>query len=82
MAQSNPMTPLLGTTAIAVTPSDTAAFPPSRIWCGGAGAVSVLCADGVSTAVFTSIPAGGEVPVLAIRVHATGTTATNIMRVA
>lgn len=81
MAQSNPMTPLPGTTAIAVTPSDSAAFPPSRIWCGGAGTVTVRCADGLNTTLFTSIAAGSEVPVLAIGVMSTGTTATNIVRV-
>lgn len=81
MAQTNPVTPLPGTTAIAVTPSDTAAFPPSRIWVGGAGTVTVRCADNINTALFTSILAGTEVPVLAIGVMATGTTATNIVRV-
>ena len=81
MAQSNPTTPLLGTTAFAVTPSDTAVFPPSRIWCGGAGTVTVRCADGINTTLFTSIPAGAEVPVMAIGVMSTGTTATNIVRV-
>lgn len=81
MALSNPVTPVGGTSAKAVTPSDTVAFPPSVIYVGGAGAVAVMPADGVGPVTFSAVPAGSTLPVLAIQVYSTGTVATNIVRV-
>lgn len=81
MALSNPVTPVGGTSAAAVTPSDTAAFPPSVIYVGGTGAVAVVPADGRGSVVFAGVPAGAQLPVLATQVLATGTTATNIVRI-
>jgi hypothetical protein len=81
MALSNQVTPVGGTSAKAVTPSDTAAFPPSVIYVGGTGNVNVMPADGIGPVVFASAAAGSALPVLAIQVYSTSTTATNIVRV-
>lgn len=82
MALSNPVTPVPGTSAFAVTASDSVTFPPSVIYVGGTGAVAILPADGSTTpVVFSGVPAGATLPVLAVQVRATGTTATNIVRI-
>ena len=81
MALSNPVTPVGGTSAAAVTPSDSTAFPPSVIYVGGTGNVAVMPADGKGAVTFSAVPAGFTLPVLATQVLATGTTATNITRV-
>ena len=81
MSLSNPVTPVGGTSAKAVTPSDTTAFPPSVIYVGGTGAVAVMPADGYGPVTFSGVPAGATLPVLAIQVYLTGTSATNIVRV-
>lgn len=81
MALSNPVTPVGGTSAAAVTPSDSAAFPPSVIYVGGTGNVAVMPADGKGPVTFSGVPAGATLPVLAIQVLSTGTTATNLTRV-
>ena len=86
MAQPMPVTSLPGSTAKAVTPSDTAVFPPSLIYVGGAGNVAVMPADQQGATVpvavtFTAPPVGSTIPVLAIQVMATNTTATLLVRV-
>lgn len=80
MAQPNPVTALPGTGAKAVTASDTAYFPPSTIYVGGAGVVNVMPADGFGPVQIT-VPAGGTVPCLCTQVYNTSTTATLIVRV-
>ena len=87
MALSNPVVVTYGTSAKAVTPSDTAGFPPSVIYVGGAGNVAVMPADqaGASSPVavtFTAPPVGSVLPVMAIQVMATNTTATLLVRMA
>ena len=86
MALTNPVTPCYGTGARAVTPSDTAAFPPSYIYVGGAGNVAVMPADqdgnASPTAVtFTAPPVGSVLPIMCCRVMATNTTATLLVRI-
>jgi hypothetical protein len=67
--------------AAAVTPSDTVNFTePSVVWIGVAGNVKVTTAQG-SDVVFTSVPGGTVLPVQVLRVWATGTVATNIVRI-
>ena len=86
MALSNPVTVCGGTSAKAVTPSDTAAFPPSVIYVGVTGNVNAMPADQERAAsptavVFKGVPAGSTLPVLAIQVFSTSTTATDIVRI-
>lgn len=65
----------------AITPSDTVNFSREThggIYVGGTGDVVAVLYDG-STVTFTAVPAGTILPVRAIRVNATGTTATNLV---
>lgn len=56
---------------------DAAARISTGIWVGGAGDVAVVFAGGSGTAVVLSaVPAGTLLPVRAVRVASTGTTAT------
>ena len=48
------------------------------IYVGGAGDVKVTTVGG-STVTFAAVPAGGVLPVRAVRIFATGTTATNLI---
>lgn len=66
----------------AVTPSDSADLTAVTrgLYVGVSGDVVVVPAYGDGTAVtFKTVPAGMILPVMAIRVKATGTTATNIL---
>lgn len=77
-----------GCKAFAITGSDTTdqltaglskqsnAF---RVYVGGTGAVSVICAEDTAATVFSGLPAGYILPVLVTRVRTTGTTATNLV---
>lgn len=78
--KNQPVCVTYGTRAFNVTPSDTATFESSTLWIGGAGNVVVICDNGIA-ATFTGVPAGTILPVMATGVAATGTTATNIVRV-
>jgi hypothetical protein len=83
MAKTNysPTFPMYPGDAAAVTPSDTVNFStPSVVWIGTAGNVKVTTAQG-SDVVFTSVPGGTVLPVQVLRVWATGTVATNIVRI-
>lgn len=68
------------TNAVAVTPSDVAdlATYARQLWIGGSGNVNVDTLDG-TTVVFTGVPAGVVLPIAVKKVHATSTTATNIV---
>lgn len=64
-----------------ITPSDTTNFSKNTsggIYVGGAGDVVVILADG-STRTFSSAPAGAILPVVAVRVNSTNTTATDLI---
>lgn len=65
--------------AAAVTPSDTADNTGSAIYVGGAGNVVVDTETG-QTVTFTAPPVGAILPIRVVRVRATGTTATNLLR--
>ena len=84
MATPTPFTLCYPTGAKTVTPSDSVVFPPSLIYCGGAGAIAVMPADqagvAVPVAVTFTATAGLVVPVMAIQVLSTGTLATSIVR--
>lgn len=55
----------------------------TAVWVGGAGALSVIMADGNAgtpeTVLFSGIPAGTLLPISVRRIRATGTTATLIV---
>ncbi len=77
----SPTFPMFPGGAEAVTPSDTVNLAtPSVIFVGGAGNVRVTTAQG-DDVVFSGAQAGGVIPVQVIRVWATNTTATNLVRV-
>lgn len=65
--------------AAAVTPSDTADNYGVALYVGGAGNVSVIT-EGGDTVTFTAPPVGSILPVRFTNVRATGTTATNLVR--
>lgn len=76
-----------GQQGISVTPNDTTAIshPPGDtftkgLYVGVTGNISVLMAGG-ATVIFTNISAGVIHPISAIRVNATGTTATGIIAI-
>lgn len=64
----------------AITPSDTTNFNSMcrSIYVGGAGNIVVIMSDGTSLT-FVGCPAGLLLPVVAIRVNNTNTTATNLI---
>jgi hypothetical protein len=66
--------------AVAVTTSNTVNLvaPSKSIWVGGVGDLTVLTVGG-ETVTFTAVPAGTRVPIQALRVLSTGTTATLIV---
>jgi hypothetical protein len=67
--------------AAAVTTSDTVNFStPSIVFVGGAGNAKVTTAQGTDVT-FNGLVAGQVIPVQVLRVWATGTTATNMVRV-
>lgn len=83
MARTNPSPtfPAFPGDAEAVTPSDTANFSaPSAVYVGGTGNVRVLTQEGTDVT-FSGVPAGAVIPVRVIRVFATNTTATLLVRV-
>lgn len=83
MAKTNysPTFPMFPGDAAAVTPSDTVNFTePSIIFSGAGGTIRVLTAQG-STVTFTNVQAGAILPVQVLRVFASTTTATNMVRI-
>lgn len=76
----SPTFPMFPGDAVAVTTSDTATFNPSVLYVGGAGNLKVTTAQGTDVT-FPSVPAGFVLPVQVIRVWATGTAATSIVRI-
>lgn len=64
--------------AVAVVPSDVTSFTRGvcqGIYVGGAGNVAAVMEDG-TVATFTAPPVGSILPIRAVRVNATNTTAT------
>jgi hypothetical protein len=68
------------TGAFAIVPSDTLELAETAraIYVGGAGTMTLVTRDG-GTAAFAGLAAGTVLPVSAVRVLATGTTATNLV---
>jgi hypothetical protein len=70
-----------GTTARAVTPSDSTTIGGCRaLWIGGAGNLTLDFADGTTNVVITGVNAGQLIPIGPLRVKA-ATTATNIVAI-
>lgn len=68
--------------AAAITPSDISSnnFDSCQgIYVGGAGNVAVVFEGDGTAVVFNSVPAGTVLPVRAIRINSTNTTATNLV---
>ena len=64
---------------IAITPADTDLVQPVRaIYVGGSGNLKIND-TGNGAVTFYNVPAGVILPVMARRIYATGTTATNIV---
>ena len=83
MAKTNysPTFPMYPGDAAVVTTSDTVNFDtPSVVFVGGGGTVRVLTAQG-SDVTFVGVLAGSILPVQILRVFASTTTATNMVRV-
>ena len=83
MAKTNysPTFPMYPGDAAVVTTSDTINLrEPSVVFVGSAGNVRVLTAQG-SDVTFTGVLGGSVLPVQVIRVFATNTTATGLVRV-
>lgn len=65
--------------AISITPADTDLAAPVRaLYIGGAGNVKITDTLGNATT-FNAVQAGSILPVMAVRVWSTGTTATSIV---
>lgn len=67
--------------AVAVTPSDTADQFYDSLFVGGAGNVSVVTAAG-QTVTLTGVAAGTRLPLRVRKVRSTGTTATGVVGLA
>jgi hypothetical protein len=77
----SPTFPMFPGGATTFTSSDTEnLLTPSVIYVGGTGSVKVTTAQGDETT-FVGVLAGSVLPVQVIRVWATGTNATNMLRV-
>ncbi|CAB5224038.1 hypothetical protein UFOVP393_28 [uncultured Caudovirales phage] len=77
----SPTFPMYPGGAETFTNSNTINLPtPSVIYVGGIGNVKVTTAQGDETTFF-NVQAGNVLPVQVIRVWATGTTATNLLRI-
>ena len=74
---------IAGTSAVAVTPSDTVdlTYVSRALWVGGtSGTITAIMADG-TTVLFSGVPTGTLLPIRVSRVKATGTTATLIVAI-
>jgi hypothetical protein len=79
--QYSPTFPMFPGGATTFTNSNTVNLPtPSVIYVGVTGDVKVTTAQG-DDAVFVGVPAGSVIPVQVIRVWATGTTASSMLRI-
>jgi NADH dehydrogenase FAD-containing subunit len=77
----SPTFPMFPGGAETFTNSDTRNLPtPSVIYVGGLGNVKVTTAQG-DEVTFTNVQAGNVLPVQVIRVWATGTTASSLLRI-
>jgi len=64
----------------AVTKSDTTAYTGMRgLYVGGAGDVALMAPGATAAVTFVGVPAGAVLPVQAVKVMSTNTTATSIV---
>lgn len=79
--QYSPTFPMFPGGAVAITPSDSANLAtPSVVYVGGGGNVRVTTAQG-DDVTFAGVQAGSVIPVQALKVWATNTTATLLVSV-
>lgn len=66
---------------VAITTSDTTVYSPPlrRIYVGTTGNVAILAQEDTDPVVFTTVPAGTFIPVVALKVMATDTTASDLV---
>ena len=69
------------TSAVAVTPHDVneLPFPTRGIYVGGAGNLAVKLSHDSAAVTFAAVPAGSVLPIRAVLILATGTSATSIV---
>jgi hypothetical protein len=79
---ANPVEPVTGQGAFAVSPDDAAVFArrAAALYVGGEGDVTLKPANGPAVT-FTGVKAGAILPVSCTQVLATGTTATAIVAI-
>lgn len=65
----------------AITPHDSSNFTNDArgIYVGTGGNISILPVDGGSAVTFSNVPGGTVLPVMARRINATGTSASNLI---
>jgi hypothetical protein len=81
MTNYSPTFPMFPGSAGTITPSDSANLPtPSVVYVGTGGNVAVTTPQG-DQVTFVNLPAGSVIPVQVLQVRATGTTATNLVRI-
>ena len=76
----SPTFPMFPGDAALITTSDTVTFNPSVLYVGVGGNIRVQTAQGTDI-VFSAVPAGFILPVQVIRVYATNTTASSMVRI-
>jgi hypothetical protein len=76
----SPTFPMFPGDAALITTSDTVTFNPSVLYVGVGGNIRVLTAQGTDI-LFSAVPAGFILPVQVIRVYATNTTASSMVRI-
>ena len=77
----SPTFPMFPGSAGVITPSDSVDLPtPSVVYVGTSGNVAVTTPQG-DQVTFVNIPSGSVLPVQVLRVRATGTTASNLVRI-
>lgn len=80
--QISPACPTYPGGALAVTPSDTDTFSrPVNLYIGGSGNIAIKPGNGVAPNLTIAVLAGTVLPVTALAVLATGTTATGIVAI-
>jgi hypothetical protein len=77
----SPTFPMFPGSAGTITPSDSVNLPtPSVVYVGTSGNVAVTTPQG-DQVTFSNVPSGSVLPVQVLRVRATGTTASNLIRI-
>lgn len=76
----SPTFPMFPGDAASVTTSDSTTFNPSVVFTGSGGIIRVTTAQGTD-ATFTNVQPGAILPLQVIKVWATTTTATGLLRI-